>query len=105
MNHSICDGCGRDVSASNKTRYEVKIEVKAAYDPLALSKKDLEKDFRAEIAQVLAQLEGLTAEEAQNQVYRAFDFDLCLSCQRRYISSLLSGKFLPWLPHVGPNEN
>ena len=105
MNHSICDGCGGHVSAASKPRYEVKIEVKAAYDPLAISKEDLKRDFRAEIAKVLAQLEGLTSEEAQNQVYRTFDFDLCLSCQRRYIGSLLSGKFVPWVPHVGLNEN
>jgi hypothetical protein len=95
MNHSICDGCGREGLNASKVRYEVKIEVKAAYDRLALNDEDLQRDYRAEIAGVLAELEGLSTEEAQNQVYRVFDFNLCLSCQRRYIGKLVSGIFVP----------
>lgn len=95
MNHTTCDSCGRELLTDNDVRYEVSIEVKAAYDPLKLSAEDLEKDYRTEIAKLLRQLEGLSTTEAQNQVYRVFDFDLCLACQRRYIRSLLSGRFLP----------
>ena len=47
--------------------------------------RDLAKDFQKEIAKVLQQLEGLSAAEAQNQVYRLFEFDLCPACQRDYI--------------------
>jgi hypothetical protein len=94
MNHLTCDGCGAKLLAASEVRYEVRIEVKAAYDPLEISTEEQAKDYRAEIAQVLRQLEGLSATEAQNQVYRAFDFDLCPACQRRYLSSLLSGVFL-----------
>jgi hypothetical protein len=95
MNHSTCDNCGGALLTDSEVRYEVRIEVKAAYDPLEISAEDLEKDYRTEIAKVLRQLEGLSAAEAQNQVYRAFDFDLCVACQRRYIRSLSSGSFLP----------
>jgi hypothetical protein len=95
MNHSTCDSCGRELSTDSEVRYEVSIEVKAAYDPLEVSAEDLEKDYRTEIAKVLRQLEGLSTTEAQNQVYRVFNFDLCLACQRRYIRSLFSGRFLP----------
>ena len=95
MNHSTCDSCGRDLLTDSEVRYEVRIEVKAAYDPLEVSAEDLEKDYRTEIAKVLRQLEGLSTTEAQNQVYRVFNFDLCLACQRRYIRSLFSGRFLP----------
>lgn len=95
MNHSTCDGCGGELLTASEVRYEVSIEVKAAYDPLEISAEDLEKDYRAEIAKVLRQLEGLSVTEAQNQVYRAFDFDLCPACQRRYIARLLSGSCLP----------
>jgi hypothetical protein len=58
------------------------------------SAEDMEKDYRAEIAKVLRQLEGLSVTEAQNQVYRTFDFDLCPTCQGQYIGSLLSGRFM-----------
>jgi hypothetical protein len=95
MNHSTCDGCGTALPAESEVRYEVRIEVKAAYDPLEISAEDLEKDYRAEIAKLLRRLEGLSAAEAQNQIYRAFVFDLCPACQRRYIRSVLSGSFLP----------
>jgi len=93
MNHSTCDGCGTQLLADSEVRYEVRIEVKAAYDPLEISAE--ERDYRTEIAQVLRQLEGLSVAEAQNQVYRAFDFDLCPACQRRYMGSLLSGFVFP----------
>jgi hypothetical protein len=95
MNHATCDGCGGELLAASEVRYEVRIEVKAAYDPLEISAEDLQKDYRAEIARVLRQLEGLSVTEAQNQVHRAFDFDLCPTCQRRYLRFLFSGVFLP----------
>jgi hypothetical protein len=83
------DICGRLLLIDSEVRYEVKIEVKAAYDPMEISQEDLNKDFKAEIAKLLRQMEGLSAEEAQSQVYRAFEFDLCPACQRRYIENPL----------------
>src|SRR5262249_35933129 len=53
MNHLTCDLCGKDFEAEEEVRYEVRIEVKAAYDPLRLAAEDLNKDYRAEIAKVL----------------------------------------------------
>jgi hypothetical protein len=85
MNHHTCDLCGQELLAKSEVRYEVRIEVKAAYDPLALTEDDLAQDFRSEIAKVLRQLEGMPEAEAQNQVYRQFEFDLCAGCQRRYV--------------------
>jgi len=95
MNHSTCDSCGREGLATSAVRYEVKIEVKAAYDPLEITDEDLEKDYSAEIAKVLAQLKRISTEDAQNEVYRAFKFDLCSACQRRYIGKLSAGNFTP----------
>ena len=89
MKHSTCDLCGKNLLVESEVRYELRMEVKAAYDPLTLEDKDLHKDYRAAIAQVLRQLEGLSAEEAQNQVYRVFDFDLCPACQRRFVQNPL----------------
>jgi hypothetical protein len=94
MNHTTCDLCGRELFSAGEVRYEVRVEVRAAYDPLDLSEEDLEKDYRAEIAGVLRQLEGLSEGEAQGQVYRAFDFDRCPACQRRYVRDPLP-KALP----------
>jgi hypothetical protein len=89
MNHLTCDLCGTDLRAEGEVRYEVCIEVKAAYDPLNVGAEDLAKDHRAQIVEVLRQLEGLSTPEVQDQVYRAFHFDLCPACQRRYVENPL----------------
>ena len=89
MSHRSCDRCGKELLKDSEARYEVKIEVKAAYDPLNVTDRDLEKDFRQEIAKVLQQLENLSLAEAQDQVYRLFEFDLCPACQRAYIRNPL----------------
>jgi hypothetical protein len=81
--------CGQELLKDSEVRYEVRIEVKAAYDPLNITDTDLAKDFRQEIAKVLQQLEGLSLAEAQDQVYRLFEFDLCPACQRAYIRNPL----------------
>jgi hypothetical protein len=90
MNHRTCDRCGQELLKSSEVRYEVKIEVKAAYDPLNVTDDDMAQDFREEIARVLQQLEGLSVAEAHNQVYRLFEFDLCPACQRAYIRDPLN---------------
>jgi hypothetical protein len=93
-NHQTCDLCGRQLLARGGVRYEVRVEVRAAYDPSDLREEELAKGYRAEIARVLRQLEGLSEQDAQGQVYRAFDFDLCPACQRRYVRDPLPGALL-----------
>jgi hypothetical protein len=102
MDHVSCDLCGRGLPARGGVRYEVRVEVRAAYDPLGLSEEELREDYRAEIAGVLRQLEGLSEAEAQGQVYRAFDFDLCPACQRHYVRGPLPGAPLPPSGGAGP---
>jgi hypothetical protein len=87
--HQNCDRCGAMLPGSRGVRYEVRMEVKAAYDPLSLNADDLSKDYRPEIEAVLRAMSGLAEEEAQNQVYRVFEFDLCVACQRRWIANPL----------------
>jgi hypothetical protein len=99
MNHVTCDLCGRGLVGAGEVRYEVRLEVRAAYDPLDLGQEEPGKDYRAEIARVLRRLEGLSEEQAQDQVYRAFDFDLCSSCQRRYVRDPPPRGARPDTPH------
>jgi len=90
MNHCTCDRCGQELLKDSEVRYEVCIEVQAAYDPLNLSEDDLARDFQAEIAKVLQQLENISLAEAQNQVHRKFEFDLCPGCQRGFVRDPLA---------------
>jgi len=89
MNHKSCDRCGHELLGQSEVRYEVKIEVKAAYDPLNFSEDDLAQNVRTEIAKLIQQLEGVSEEDAQNEVYQQFEFDLCAACQRRYVKEPL----------------
>jgi len=52
---------------------------------LEITDQDLAKDIRAEIARLFRQLDGISEEEVQNEVYRQFEFDLCATCQRKYV--------------------
>lgn len=85
MEGITCDRCGKGLLIEEDVRYEVKIVVKAAYDPLELTAEDLRRSRRDEIEKLIARLEDLSAEEAQDQVYRELSFDLCLPCQRDYL--------------------
>lgn len=88
MNHLTCDLCKREMQIDGQVRYEVRIEVKAAYDPLDLDAA-APPDYRAEIARLLQQLERLSDQEIEDRVYRTFAFDLCSTCQPRYIDNPL----------------
>jgi hypothetical protein len=94
LNHRTCDLCGQELLLKTEVRYEVCIEVKAAYDPLEITEVDLTRDLRAEIAKVIRQLEGISEEQAQNEVYREFAFDLCAACQRRYVQTPMPKELL-----------
>src|SRR6516225_5161952 len=85
MKHQTCDLCGHELLGRSEIRYEVKIEVKAAYDPLNFTEDDLAQNVRTEIAKLIQQLEGISEDEAQNEVYRQFKFDLCAACQKKYV--------------------
>lgn len=82
MDRLTCDGCGAPLLVESDVRYEVKIEVKAAYDPMEITEDDLKKDYRAEMAKLIAKLEHVTEAQAMDEVYRTFRFDLCMPCQK-----------------------
>jgi len=81
----VCDRCDKTLLIDESVRYEVRIVVSAAYDPLELTREDLEKDRSGEWRELLAELESLDPEEAQDQVHRELRFDLCPPCQREYL--------------------
>lgn len=89
MDGLTCDRCGRGLLLDAPVRYEVRIEIKAAYDPLEITDEDLERDLEAEMKKILIELEGVSAEEAQDQVYRKLAFDLCATCRRPYMKNPL----------------
>jgi hypothetical protein len=88
MDRLTCDRCGRGLLLDLPVRYEVSIEVKSAYDPLELMEEDL-VDAQSEMARLIEKLKTYSPEAAQDEVYRAFKFDLCATCQKDYLKNPL----------------
>jgi hypothetical protein len=65
----------------------VNIEAIADPYPPVFSEEDLRRDPREEIARLVEQLQGLSAEEAMNQVYRQTTLFLCCRCYRDWIEA------------------
>lgn len=84
----LCDRCGQPLE-KGQLRYTVKIQVFAAYDELEISGKDLLKDHRGEILQLIEQTRQMTEEELMREVYVELKFDLCRDCQRAYLNQPL----------------
>ena len=91
MDGLVCDACGATLLIGEDVRYVLEIEGFAAYDPMEITRQDLERDLEAEMKSLLDSMSGLSAEEAQDQVHRAFRFDLCPRCWKRYIRDPLGG--------------
>jgi hypothetical protein len=89
MIHFTCDLCGKTLLAEEDTRYVVKIEVYAAYDPMEIGGDDLREDHDDEIQGLLARMEDMEAEDLEDQVYKTFRFDLCPGCHEAYLKDPL----------------
>lgn len=89
MHGLTCDRCGETLLVESDVRYRVRIEVFAAYDPLELTRGDLERDLEQEMADLIERMRSMDPEELESQVYKRFDFDLCPDCQRRYLEDPL----------------
>ena len=88
MDRLTCDRCGNGLLLDAPVRYEVRIEVKAAYDPLELMREDL-ANVEDELKRLIERLKDYPAEKAQDEIHRVLQFDLCATCQRAYLKSPL----------------
>lgn len=60
MDRLTCDRCGAGLLLDAPVRYEVRLEVKSAYDPLELSEEDL-VDAKAEMHKLVEKLKDYSA--------------------------------------------
>ena len=105
MDHLTCDRCGKGLLLDEDVRYEVRIQVKSAYDPLELTADEIARDHAAEMRALLEKMKSMDAGDLEDQVHKEFELDLCAACQRDYIRDPLARKISP--PHVsgpGPTE-
>jgi hypothetical protein len=67
--------------------YRVTIEAVADPAPPNFSAEDLAGDVRRKIEELLARLEGVSQQEALDQVYRCLILHLCARCYREWIEN------------------
>ena len=89
MSELACDRCDRSLLAFEDVRYEVTIQVKAAYDPMEIVPGGEPADLQDEIAKLVEASEGMSADELEATVWKEFKFDLYLRCQREFIANPL----------------
>jgi hypothetical protein len=73
--------------------FQVTIEAVADPSPPCISREDLEQDARGQIEKILSDLEGLSEQEALDQVYRRVVVHLCNPCFRHWIENPTSSSF------------
>ncbi len=83
MIHYTCDLCKRELDPREDLRYVVKIEVAAAFDPVAEDEED-DRDHLEEIQELLEHLEDAHSSQIGEDVYQELRFDLCPECRKRY---------------------
>ena len=83
----LCDRCAIELHPGSGNLYQITIE--AVADPTApvFSADELAADHRQEIARLLARLEGISSQEALDQVYRHLTLYLCGPCYRVWIEN------------------
>ena len=82
-----CDLCKREIDPEEDLRYVVKLEIYAAFDPLALEEDD--RDHLQEIQDILERSEDLDSDQIGDDVYQQLRFDLCPECRRRFLKNPL----------------
>jgi len=87
----ICDRCGDSIPPH--AHYVVKMEVYADPTMPAVTSDDLEEaDHARRVAELLASMEGMTAEELEDSVHWAREFRICRACQVRLIGNPLGAE-------------
>jgi hypothetical protein len=83
----ICAKCTALLQPGTGLFFQVSIEAIADPTPPRLSTEDSPEKIRDRIRQLLRDLEGTTAQEAMDQVYRRMTFCLCTQCFARWIEN------------------
>ncbi|ASV76262.1 hypothetical protein THTE_3661 [Thermogutta terrifontis] len=79
----VCDLCRREIDPDRDIRYQVKIEVRAAFEPVNDDEPD-DRDHLEEIQEILESLNQL-GEEAFETAEKVLRFDLCAECRKKFL--------------------
>jgi hypothetical protein len=83
-----CELCGRRLPVHHS--YVVRIDVFADPSVPAVTLEDVESaDFEAALDAAMQQMQGMSADELQDQVHRRFEYRICAACQARFLANPL----------------
>ncbi len=91
MLHFTCDSCGQQLG---DRRFVVKLEVYPAFDPEDFDENDLDADHLHELSEVIQEMEATGNTELEDCSSKAFRFDLCPSCHRKFVKDPLGREAL-----------
>lgn len=83
-----CDLCGTPLPAQGF--YILRMELFAEPSLPPVSSEVLEStDYQRQMQQLIEQMDALTADDLQDQVYRRMHFRICPACQPRFLANPL----------------
>jgi hypothetical protein len=77
------------LDAQNDLRYVVRMEVYAAFDPVASDGEEDDRDHLQEVQDILERMEDVESDQIGEDVYQQLRFDLCPECRRKFLKSPL----------------
>lgn len=83
----LCARCTRELRPGTGDFFQVMIEAIADPSPPLLDENKSAAQLRHEIEALLRQLEGVSAQEAMDQIHRKLTIHLCNGCFRRWIEN------------------
>jgi hypothetical protein len=83
----FCGRCARELKPGAGNFFRVTIEAVADPTPPVVAAEEQAADLRTRIEQLIRQMEGLSAQEAMDQVYRRLTLYLCGPCYREWIEN------------------
>jgi hypothetical protein len=91
----FCARCTAELEPGVGDFFQVTIEAIADPTPPTVANEDLQTDLRGRIERLLAQMEGVSAQEAMDQVYRRLVIHLCGPCYHQWIENPTGGPEKP----------
>ena len=83
----ICHRCSAVLRPGRGEHWAVRIEAVADPYPPVIREEDLDRDIGAEMARLAEALEGVSGQEAMDQVRRRMTITLCNECFRQWIEN------------------
>jgi len=80
--NKTCRICGR-LPGKKETAFVLRVELFADPSPPVIAREDLEKDLRAEMEQLIQDMENVDPEEARDEVHERYEYWVCAACRRR----------------------